>query len=119
MRPIKFRAWDINQKVYDVPTTIKYDDSGHIESVDTYHGLLHDGEFELEQYTGLKDKNGKEIYEGDIILWVNSLNLKGTVKWCGVSFWVDTNNELLHLIGLICTVIGNVHENLELLEVDE
>ena len=59
MRELKFRAWDIENKKYDFFTM------GNIvayKEVFTSH-LLNGNTF--EQYTGLKDKNGKEIYEGD------------------------------------------------------
>ena len=56
MREIKFRAWDKEQKKITVIFDIF---SGAIPNI-TKHDLM--------QYTGLKDKNGKEIYEGDIIL---------------------------------------------------
>lgn len=85
----------------------------------------------FEQCTGLKDENGKLIYEGDIVrIFYDHFNgtftekeVVGPVKWeCGT--WV-VNNSLLnhspeygetHLESSAVEVIGNIHENPELLE---
>lgn len=58
-REIKFRAWDEGQKY------MAYQGTPDLETIQSF--IHHFGDKDLMQYTGLKDKNGKEIYEGDIV----------------------------------------------------
>lgn len=77
MREIKFRVWQKDKKVMmDVKD---YDfESKEIWAENITGAWYKDDELEIMQYTGLKDKNGKEIYEGDIVRCrVNDNSVKG------------------------------------------
>lgn len=127
MREIKFRAWDKSQnKMYQV-RGINFDNEDlwlKINETQIMGANLF--EVELMQYTGLKDKNGTEIYEGDIVKYTSELeNGIFEVKYSNCRFyglWIEANfmDITTDLFYLGCSneleVIGNIYQNPELLE---
>ena len=132
MREIKFRAWLKKDSVWN-----KKGMYGSFTIWDRYDGREESGIYckdggdlcevnaekvVLMQYTGLKDRNGKEIYEGDIIriLYVDEFKDKervGAVEWDNEEWgWVITNYDFRYGYAHSDEVIGNIYENPELLE---
>jgi len=104
---LKFRAW-----LY-IDGTMQYES---IFGAEKFGGR----DCEIMQYTGLKDKNGKEIYEGDII--VTRLNSPDNneeslvVEFADGSFKLKKENTYYYFPFLLnVEVIGNIYENPELL----
>lgn len=111
MRPIKYRAFHKELKIMREVCTLRLDFNEVIVKFEkegwTDKTTWFEGQFELMQFTGLHDRNGKEIYEGDIVkLYHDKLG----VYWDKDGHW--SHCGLLDL----SEVIGNIHENPELLE---
>lgn len=132
---IKFRVWDKEEKKMHKVKTIEFSRRGariiHLAEVNSNGKGDHKrwySSVELMQSTGLKDKNGVEIYEGDIVEFKypydKRIKTKGVIvrddnKACfGISMEETTEQYELYRITAenYLTVIGNVHQNPELLE---
>ena len=124
MREIKFRAWVSKAKLMLRVTDIDFEDKsiGCKDNATQWN----DYEYLIMQYTGLKDKNGVEIYEGDVVTLRGQAQgtNKGVVIFSpsATKFAVRVRrngyrkNET-HLVSLLkCKVIGNTHENPELMK---
>lgn len=118
----KFRAWDKTDKEMYLVDEINFN-RGEFESIGYGITFLRGADkVELMQSTGLHDKNGKEIFEGDI-LGTNDGLLDGVVKYrTDLGMWTNdllryNNFERLCSIANSREIIGNIYENPELLEV--
>ena len=128
---MKFRAWDkqekkmieVNKLTLDPSTSFSYCANCGLHIGQSGH------HYELMQYTGLKDKNGKEIYfdcsilrYGDIIFIIELYNKEfgficPSIKWLkGSRDW--NYNEWAYDHNYDCEIIGNIYENPELLAGD-
>ena len=114
MREIKFRIWWPEEKTFSSPFDLRQ----LILDSDGYSDF--DEDCILDQFTGLTDKNGREIYEGDIlqiplpiITWKIPENGIVEVKWMGAGFY-PLSSDLSCIDG--GEVIGNIHQNPELLK---
>ena len=117
MKELKFRVWEEREKEYDTWSYI-LDDCGNLFR-NAYGALIEcdKKDYIIEQYTGLKDKNGKEIYEGDIVS-VRNKNRKNEYD-IGVVEFGKAAFRCPFLLGKYHSgqveVIGNVHKNADLL----
>lgn len=129
-REIKFRAWEEDKK-----RIWSWEDMLNEYDNDLHPWFLLDvlnsdsQQYKIMQYTGLKDKNGKEIYDGDIF---SSNKNRFVVEWCNGAFIrrtifvegyrgervmpLDPIYTLYHTSGMeMAKIIGNIYENPELL----
>lgn len=123
MRPIKFRAWDKLSKTMSAPMSMIDIAKGNLPLSYSVDGQADDRYSVLMQYTGLKDKNGTEIYEGDVVKTFNKYI--GSVEFGeqdighdfqGIGFYVNEGYGADNIYGgQNIEVIGNIYENPELL----
>lgn len=121
-REINLRAWDNIRKKIINPEEMEDNEIYHIGisygkpfCARVYGDLT---ELELMQYTGLKDKNGIEIYEGDLVKWITGDSGEeeiGLIKWdSGYAGFGISGGHCLDFNHCI-EVVGNIYENPELI----
>jgi len=127
MREIKFRAWDKRNKRMECNATIEgglayFEDRNETRGKRVSNLIM--------QYTGLKDKNGNEIYEGDIVNALGVANMPypewvynpgGEVKFGNGKYYIRRERpyicqDLSEYLERNLEVIGNIWENPELLK---
>ncbi len=111
MRTIKFRAWDESQKY------MAYQGTPDLETIQSF--FHHFGDENLMQFTGLKDKNGKEIYEGDFIkdkehIYIVSWHDEMATFVIKRKGWMFNHFFKEGLDNNDCEVAGNIYENTDL-----
>lgn len=116
MREIKFRAWDKKEKRMVQVHQINWEDIDHISiSFDScWHCDIKD--YILMQYTGLKDRKGKECCEGDLIRQGQSIKkIEWDQRFCRFGFIAITDQTTDDYQQKDFEVIGNIYENPELI----
>lgn len=130
MREIKFRAWNVEEKKMYAVEAIDWSESTIVtchlydgkQTRKLYPNKEYGDDIEFMQYTGRKDKNEKEIYEGDILETEGKL---GVVRWDEVEsrfrvYFASTGHSIAYNYPISSfhnyKLVGNIYENPELVE---
>lgn len=134
---IKFRVWDKRNNRIIMPRKFAtiipvLDFNGNLGVMDTYknwhwHGIVPEDEYELMLFTGLQDKNGKEIYEADIVLYDRNIHkdidtAKFKVVWAKDRYVLQEIKHKYYIDDVtweLVEVIGNIYENPDLISIIE
>ena len=130
MREIKFRAWDKDKKQMIYKFNMTSDGQPYTWDKATIgDGIVIDEpaplNVELMQYTGLRDKNGREVYEGDIVRFKDwwDEEMVGEVRYSEKDMAFTIVNDFWDGFPIMYAddleVIGNIYKNPELLEAAE
>lgn len=119
MREIKFRAWDkLNKEMINVES-INFQERRVYKDTVSYCKFE---DIDLMQYTGLKDKNNKEIYEGDILFesfgerYYKVVFKNGNFRTEFEGYFDEYSFDLIDVVLDLCEIMGNIHESPELME---
>lgn len=117
MRALRFRAWDKSDGRMIKLGWGWINEDGAIPVRGDWDDIVHEDELEFMQFTGLKDEQGREVYEGDIVDCAAIGVHRGAVTWMdpGLFYGVVSANAV-HGMYNGWTVIGNIYENPELLK---
>jgi uncharacterized phage protein (TIGR01671 family) len=119
MREIKFRGKRLDGKGWAFGHLVKMWGEWHIIDWNDENTAYPVDPDTVGQYTEQKDKNGKDIWEGDIVEWENLMktNMRSVIAYRDRMFcFVDANNEPEEIWCYSFTKIGNIHDNPELLK---
>lgn len=130
MRDIKFRVWDKEDRKMAIVHQINWE-NGTITINASWHNFRDIEKYKLMQYTGFKDRNGEEIYEGDIVetevmmfiervvvrktrLYIVGRDSEDPHLWLKGEDYGYEGEELISPDDI--AVVGNIYENSELLQ---
>jgi hypothetical protein len=120
MREIKFRAWNNRDDMgyFSLGTLIEGYGSDCPFTPDGENPYMASGVGTIMQYTGLKDKNGREIYEADLLRCTeNGHAYIAPIEYIGSGFWISDDRGGNHLpVEEYREVIGNIYENTDLMK---